>query len=107
MYSKNASATSAGRPQTDFQSEFSVSWRHALISIGKYAAHVTPAMTVLIRGNTVLAGHQCGNPGDPQVPAHSCVEHQGVLITTPERSFPHRFRLRLQQPQISLNTAPR
>ncbi len=73
MHRRSASAASAELRKADNLAENEVSRRHALISIGKYAAYVTPAMTVLVRGNAALAGHQCGNPGDPQVPAHSCV----------------------------------
>jgi hypothetical protein len=73
MHRKKASATSAGRPQTDHLLESDVSRRHALISIGKYAAYVTPAMTVLIRGSTALANHSCNGGTDGQGHAHSCV----------------------------------
>ena len=69
MHGKNAPATSAGRPQTDHLAENDVSRRDALIAIGKYAAYVTPAMTVLIRGDTALAGHPCPNMNPP----HPCI----------------------------------
>ena len=86
MLRKTAPATPAGRPETENQTEDGVSRRHALISIGKYAAYVTPAMTVLIRGDAALANHPCdpgggngngngggngnGNGGGPP---HSCI----------------------------------
>ncbi len=73
MHRKSAPATSAELRQAENTAANEVSRRDALISIGKYAAYVTPAMTVLIRGDTALAGHKCSNPGDPQVPAHSCI----------------------------------
>jgi hypothetical protein len=73
MHRRSASAASAERRQADKPAENDVSRRHALISIGKYAAYITPAMTVLVRGNAALAGHQCSNPGNPDVPAHSCI----------------------------------
>ena len=79
MHRVTAPATSAGRLETDGRTEVDqteddqseadhpaendVSRRHALISIGKYAAYVTPAMTVLIRGDAALANHPC-NPGN-------------------------------------------
>jgi hypothetical protein len=63
----------AGRPETDCQTEYDISRRDALISIGKYAAYVTPAMTVLIRGSTALANHACNGGADGQGNAHSCV----------------------------------
>lgn len=78
MRGKKVPAISAERTKTGGQTESiesddGVSRRHALISIGKYAAYMTPAMTVLVRGDVAPAGHQCGNPGDPQVPSHSCI----------------------------------
>ena len=69
MHHKNAPATSAEQPENDGQAENDVSRRDALISIGKYAAYVTPAMTVLIRGDTALAGHPCPNMNPP----HPCI----------------------------------
>jgi hypothetical protein len=63
----------AGRPETDCQTEYDISRRNALISIGKYAAYVTPAMTVLIRGNTALANHACNGGDDGNGNAHSCM----------------------------------
>jgi len=63
---------SAERPQSDHSAE-NVSRRHALIAIGKYAAYVTPAMTVLIRGHKGLASHSCNGGNDGQGHAHSCV----------------------------------
>jgi hypothetical protein len=73
MHRRRASAKSAGRPQADLPAKTDVSRRHALIAIGKYAAYVTPAMTVLIRGDAALAGHQCGKVPNPDNPPHSCV----------------------------------
>ncbi len=64
------SASSAGRSETDGRTQTDVSRRHALISIGKYAAYVTPAMTVLIRGDDALAGHKCSSSRNP---GHACV----------------------------------
>jgi hypothetical protein len=55
MHREEGSTTSAGRPQTDHPAENNVSWRNALIPIGKYAAYVTSAMTILIRGDAALA----------------------------------------------------
>ena len=81
MHGKSAPAKSAGQLESDGrtediqseadQSENDVSRRHALISIGKYAAYVTPAMTVLVRGSTALANHSCNNPNQGQ--GHSCI----------------------------------
>jgi len=69
MHRNEASRTMAGRPQTDHPTENEVSRRDALISIGKYAAYVTPAMTVLIRGDAALANHKCPNMNPP----HPCI----------------------------------
>jgi len=66
------SASSAGRSETDGRTQTDVSRRHALISIGKYAAYVTPAMTVLIRGDDALASHSCNAGNDGQGNSHSC-----------------------------------
>lgn len=71
MLGKSVPETSARRPEPDDQGEDGISRRNALISIGKYAAYVTPAMTVLIRGDTGLAGHSCGSPNNNN-PPHSC-----------------------------------
>ena len=71
MHSKNALATSAEQPEIDGQREIDINRRDALISIGKYAAYVTPAMTVLVRGSTTLAKHSCNNPNQGQ--GHSCI----------------------------------
>jgi hypothetical protein len=74
--------TASARPEERSQSgdrreidhaENDVSRRDALISIGKYAAYVTPAMTVLVRGSTSLANHSCNSGDDGQGNAHSCV----------------------------------
>lgn len=70
MNRKFASATSAGRlkadgPTEDNQIEDEFSRRHALISIAKYAAYITPAMTVLIRGDDARANHKCPNMAPP------------------------------------------
>jgi hypothetical protein len=72
MHRRSASATSAERRQADNPAENDVSRRHALISIGKYAAYITPAMTVLVRGSTTLANHPCSIP-NPDTPPHSCI----------------------------------
>jgi hypothetical protein len=88
MQRGTAPATSAGRLKTDgrteddqceanqceddHSAEIDVSRRDALISIGKYAAFVTPAMTVLIRGDAAPAGHKCGTPNSDN-PPHSCI----------------------------------
>ena len=69
MHRKNASATSTGRQKTEDQTENDINRRDALISIGKYAAYVTPAMTVLIRGDAALATHSCPNMNPP----HPCI----------------------------------
>jgi hypothetical protein len=71
MHDKNAS--SAGPPESDGRTQADVSRRHALMSIGKYAAYVTPAMTVLIRGDAALANHRCNSGSDGQGHAHSCI----------------------------------
>ena len=78
MQYKTASARSAERLQSGDQSEDNhaendVSRRQALISIGKYAAYVTPAMTVLVRGSTALANHSCNGGNDGGGHAHSCI----------------------------------
>jgi hypothetical protein len=73
MHRKSSQATSAEGPRTGDQTESAVSRRHALVSIGKYAAYVTPAMTVLVRGSTALANHSCNSGNDGQGNAHSCV----------------------------------
>ncbi len=70
MHDKSAASTE--RSQTEGRAEIDVSRRHALISIGKYAAYVTPAMTVLIRGHTALANHSCNAGQDGQDNAHAC-----------------------------------
>jgi hypothetical protein len=68
MHDKKAS--SAGRSETDGHTQADISRRNALISIGKYAAYVTPAMTVLIRGDDALANHKCSSS---QNPPHPCI----------------------------------
>jgi len=73
MHGKSGSAESAARSQTEGRTPNEVSRRHALISIGKYAAYVTPAMTVLISGHTALANHSCNSGQDGQGNAHSCI----------------------------------
>ena len=73
MHHRTASARSAERPQSGDQTENDVSRRQALISIGKYAAYVTPAMTVLVRGSTALGNHSCNGGNDGQGNAHSCI----------------------------------
>ena len=78
MDRKKALATTAARSEVDgrtedIQTENGYSRRDALISIGKYAAYVTPAMTVLIRGNTALANHACNGGNDGNGNAHSCM----------------------------------
>ncbi len=73
MHRRSASATSAERRQAVNPAEIDVSRRYALISIGKYAAYVTPAMTVLIRGEAALASHSCNSGQDGQGNAHSCM----------------------------------
>lgn len=74
LHRDTAFTTLAERPQkTGDQTESAVSRRRALISIGKYAAYVTPAMTVLVRGSTVLANHSCNSGNDGQGNAHSCI----------------------------------
>jgi hypothetical protein len=73
MRPKKVSATSAERPQTNYPAENDLSRRRALISIGKYAAYVTPAMTVLVRGSAALANHACNSGDDGQGNAHSCI----------------------------------
>ena len=67
------SPSSAGALETDGHTQADVSRRRALISIGKYAAYVTPAMTVLIRGDAALANHRCNGGTDGQGHAHSCI----------------------------------
>jgi hypothetical protein len=71
MHDKKAS--SARRSETDGHTQADISRRNALISIGKYAAYVTPAMTVLIRGEAALANHPCNSGQDGQGNAHSCM----------------------------------
>jgi hypothetical protein len=71
MLGRSAPGASARRPEPDGQGEDGISRRNALISIGKYAAYVTPAMTVLVRGSTTLANHSCNNPNQGQ--GHSCI----------------------------------
>ena len=73
MHGKSGSAESAARSQTEGRTQNEVSRRHALISIGKYAAYVTPAMTVLISGHSALANHSCNGGQDGQGNAHSCI----------------------------------
>jgi hypothetical protein len=74
LHRNSASTTPAQRPQqADDRSEYDISRRHALISIGKYAAYVTPAMTVLVRGSSALAAHSCNSGQDGQGNAHSCI----------------------------------
>jgi hypothetical protein len=98
MHRGTAPAISAGRLKTDNQGEDNrseddrteadhqagddVSRLAALISIGKYAAYVTPATTVLVRGDAALAYYPCnpgggtgdGPGGGPGAgPPHSCV----------------------------------
>ncbi len=73
MHRSGAPAKDGKRRDAGRAAEDKVSRRHALIAIGKYAAYVTPAMTVLLKGHDAAAAHKCGNPGDPQVPSHSCV----------------------------------
>jgi len=70
---KKASAKPARQRQDNGPTEYEISRRHALVSIGKYAAYVTPAMTVLLRGSTALANHTCNGGNDGQGHAHSCV----------------------------------
>ncbi len=66
-------AASTGRPQSQCRTPNDISRRRALISIGKYAAYVTPAMTVLISGHSALANHTCNSGQDGQGNAHSCI----------------------------------
>ena len=70
--------TKDNRTEAD-QTEDGVSRRRALIAIGKYAAYVTPAMTVLVRGSTALANHPCPNTGPP------------ILVSRDDGVDPRRF----------------
>jgi hypothetical protein len=72
MQGKTVSTLAQEQPQSGNHGEDDVSRRAALISIGKYAAYVAPAMTVLVHGTTTLAGHSCSSPNNNN-PPHSCI----------------------------------